>query len=48
MQLFSEDAMIFKKKIAYGNFKKVAHNRPKISPNLIFCSMKMALSATSI
>ena len=50
MQLFREDAIIF---------SKVAHNRPKIfvfsianwsktSPNLVFCSIKVSPSATSI
>ena len=51
MQPFSADATIFKKEIfVHENIKKnalkVAHNRPKTSPNLNLCSIKIAHHAT--
>ena len=54
MELFSADATMSSKKnfFDHENIRKqpskVAHNQPKISPNLTFCSIKKAPSATSI
>jgi hypothetical protein len=52
MQLFSADATIFFFFFANENMKKlpleVAHNRPKTSPNLNFCSIKIVYRMTYV